>query len=78
MRCAQSSSSSTSPPRRSKPSFIYAREDGHLASITMWAYGRGCVLLHTFEQATGTAYEHKLEPNGRVWFNGRAQPLTRS
>ena len=53
----------------------YAREDGHLASITMWAYGvgRGSVLFHTFEQATGITYEHKLEPNGRAWFNGRAQ-----
>ena len=53
----------------------YAREDGHLAAITMWAYGlgRGSVLFHTFEQATGTTYEHKLEPNGRAWFNGRAR-----
>ena len=58
----------------------YAREDGQLVSITMWDYGlgRGSVLFQTFEQATGITYEHKLEPNGRAWFNGRAQPLTRS
>ena len=58
----------------------YAREDGHLVSITMWAYGlgRGSVLFQTFEQATGIPYEHKLEPNGRAWFNGRARSLTPS
>lgn len=54
----------------------YAAEDGRLLSVSTRRdlLAPGCLLFQTLELATGLAYEHKLEPNGRAWHLRRAQP----
>jgi len=34
--------------------------------------------VQTADRALGRSYEHKLEPNGRTWYLGRAELLATS
>jgi len=38
----------------------------------------GCCYVQTADRALGRSYEHKLEPNGRTWYLGRAELLATS
>ena len=54
----------------------YAAQDGPLVAIIRpWGLlGDGWLTFQTVELATGLHYEHKLEPDGRAWHLGQAQP----
>jgi hypothetical protein len=51
-------------------------EDGELLSVTVRCQlAAGCCYVQTADRTLGRAYEHKLEPDGRCWYLGRAELL---
>ncbi len=54
-------------------------DDGELLSVTVrCGLAAGCCYVQTADRTLGRAYEHKLEPNGRSWYLGRAELLATS
>ena len=55
-------------------------DDGELLSVTVRCgeLAVGCCYVQTADRALGRSYEHKLEPNGRSWYLGRAELLATS
>ena len=52
---------------------------GELLSVTVrCGLATGCCYVQTADRALGRSYQHKLEPNGRTWYLGRAELLATS